>query len=73
MCQHLNYRGSEEEEKGKGPEEISEDIIVKKFSNMGKEMYTQVQEGQSLVQEKPRSRKHKDIIKITKIKHKEKY
>ena len=36
----------EEEEKGKGPEEISEDIIVKKFSNMGKEIVTPVQEGE---------------------------
>ena len=36
----------EEEEKKKGPEKIFEKMIVKKFSNMGKEIVTQVWEAQ---------------------------
>ena len=36
----------EGEEREKGPEEIFEDIIVKKFPNMGREIATQVQEAQ---------------------------
>ena len=34
------------EEKEKGPEKIFEEIIVKNFPNMGKEIATQVQEAQ---------------------------
>ena len=34
----------EEEDKKKGPERILEEIIVKNFPNMGKEIATQVQE-----------------------------
>ena len=37
---------SEGEEREKGPEKISEEIIVKNFPNMGKEIATQVQEVQ---------------------------
>ena len=36
----------EGEEREKGPEKIFEDIIVKNFPNMGKEIATQVQEAQ---------------------------
>ena len=36
----------EGEERQKGPEKISEDIIVENFPNMGKEIATQVQEAQ---------------------------
>ena len=36
----------EGEEREKGPEKIFEEIIVKKFPNMGKEIATQVQEAQ---------------------------
>ena len=36
----------EEEEKGKGPEKIFEEIIVENFLNMGKEIVSQVQEAQ---------------------------
>ena len=36
----------EEEEREKGPEKIFEKMIVKKFSNMGKEIVTQVWEAQ---------------------------
>ena len=37
----------EEEEKKKGTEKISEEIIVENFPNMGKEILNQVQEAQS--------------------------
>ena len=36
----------EGEEREKGPEKIFEDIILENFPNMGKEIATQVQEGQ---------------------------
>ena len=36
----------EEEEKKKGPDKIFEEIRVKKFPNMGKEIATQVPEAQ---------------------------
>ena len=45
----------EGEEREKGPEKIFEEIIVKNFPNMGKEITTQVQEVQS-----PRQDKHKE-------------
>ena len=38
----------EGEEREKGPEKIFEEIIVKKFPNMGKEIATQVQETQQV-------------------------
>ena len=38
----------EEEEKKKGSEKIFEEIIVKNFPNMGKEIVTQVQEAQKI-------------------------
>ena len=43
----------EGEERQKGPEKISEEITVKNFPNMGKEIATQVQEAQSPRQDKP--------------------
>ena len=39
-------RGTEGEEREKGPEKIFEDTILKNFPNMGKEIATQVQEAQ---------------------------
>ena len=39
-------RVPKEEEKKKGSEKISEQIIVENFPNMGKEIATQVQEAQ---------------------------
>ena len=42
----------EEEENKKGSEKIFEEIIVKNFPNMGKEIVTQVQEAQSPIQDK---------------------
>ena len=44
---------AEGEEKEKGPEKILGDIIAEKFPNMGKEIVNQVQEVQSLQQDKP--------------------
>ena len=45
-----------EEEREKGPEKIFEEIIVKNFLNMGKEIATQVQEAQSPIQDKPKEK-----------------
>ena len=63
-----------EEEKKKGFEKIFEEIIVKNFPNMGKEIATQVQE----VQRDPyrinprRNTPRHILIKLSKIKYKEK-
>ena len=46
MQQHLHYRVPEGEEREKGPEKIFEEMVVKNFPNMGKEIATQVQEAQ---------------------------
>ena len=46
-CTNIRIIGvPEEEEKEKGSEKIFEEIIVKNFPNMGKEIATQVQEAQ---------------------------
>ena len=46
-CNNIQIIGVPEgEEREKGPEKIIEEIIEKKFSNMGKEIATQVQEAQ---------------------------
>ena len=63
----------EEEEKKKGYEKIFEDIIVENFPNMEMEIVDQVQEAQrvpyrmNLRRNTPRY----TVIKLTKIKHKE--
>ena len=64
----------EEEEKGKGPEKIFEDIRVEKFSNKGKEIVNQVQEAQRVSYRiNPRRNTLRHIlIKLTKNKYKEK-
>ena len=64
----------EEEEKKKGSEKIFEEIIVKNFPNMGKEIVTQVQEAQRVPYRiNPRKNTPRHIlIKLTKIKFKEK-
>ena len=64
----------EGEEQQKGPEKIFEDIIVKNFPNMGKEIPTQVQEAQRVPGKiNPRRNMLRHIvIKLTKIKDKEK-
>ena len=46
----------EGEEREKGPEKISEEIIVENFPNMVKEIATQVQETQSRRQDKPKEK-----------------
>ena len=60
----------EGEEREKGPEKIFEEIIVKNFPNMGKEIATQVQEGQRVPGRiNPRRNMPRHIvINLTKIK-----
>ena len=74
MHQHLNYRGPEEEEKKKGTQKISEEIIVENFPNMGKEIVNQVQEAQTVPHRiNPRRNTPRNIlIKLPRIKYKEK-
>ena len=64
----------EEEEKKKGTEEIFEEIIVENFRIMGKEIVNQVQEVQRVKYRiNPRRNMQRHIlIKLTKIKYKEK-
>ena len=64
----------EEEEQEKWSEKIFEEIIVENFPNMGKEIVTQVQEGQRVpYRTNPRRNTSGHIlIKLTKIKFKEK-
>ena len=73
MHQHLNYRGPREEEKKKGCENIFEAIIFENFPNMGKERVDKVQEVQRVTYRiNPRRNTPRHIlIKLTKIKHKE--
>ena len=64
----------EEEEKKKGSEKIFEEIIVEIFPNMGKEIVTQVQEAQRVpgrINPRRNTLRH-TVIKLTKIKDKEK-
>ena len=56
-CTNIHIIGiPEREEREKGPEKIFEDIIVKNFPNMGKEIATQVQKAQSPRQDKPKEK-----------------
>ena len=73
---HNNIRNIRvsEEEREKGPEKTFEEIIVKNFPNMGKEIGTQVQEAQRVpyrVNPRRNTLRH-IVIKLTKIKDKEK-
>ena len=64
----------EGEEREKGPEKIFEEIIVKNFPNMGKEIATQVQEVQRVpgrINPRRNTLRH-IVIKLAKIKDKEK-
>ena len=75
MHQHSNYRGlRRRREREKGSEKILEEIIVENFPNMGKEIATQVQEVQRVPGKiNPRRNMQRHIvIKLTKIKDKEK-
>ena len=70
---HTNIRiigDLEEEEKEKGSEKIFEEIIVENFPNMGKEIVNQVQEAQRVPYR--RNTPRHILIKLSKIKHKEK-
>ena len=74
-CNNIHIIGVPEgEERDKGPEKISEEIIVKNFPNMGKEIATQVQEAQQVPYRiNPRRNTPRHIvIKLAKIKDKEK-
>ena len=74
-CTNIRIIGvPEEEEKKKGSEKIFEEIIVKNFPNMGKEIVTQVQEAQRVSYRiNPRKNTPRPVlIKLTKIKFKEK-
>ena len=64
----------EGEKREKGPEKIFEDIIAENFPNMGKETVTQVQEAQRVpgsINPRRNTQRH-TVIKLTKIKDKEK-
>ena len=64
----------EGEEREKGPEKIFEEIIVENIPNMAKERATQVQEAQRVpyrINPKRNTLRH-IVIKLAKIKHKEK-
>ena len=74
---HTNIRiirVQEEEEEKKGTEKIFEETIVENFLNMGKEIVNQVQEAQRVPYRiNPRRNMPRHIlIKLTKIKYKEK-
>ena len=75
---HTNIRiivVPEEEEIKKGSEEILEEIIVENFPNMGKEIVNQVQEvkrGPYRIIPRRNMPRH-ILIKLSKIKYKEKY
>ena len=76
-CTNIHIIGISEEVnemKEKGPEKIFEEIIVENFLNMGNEIVTQVQEVQRVPYRiNPRRNTPRYIlIKLTKIKHKEK-
>ena len=73
-CNNIRIiRVQEGEEREKGPEKIFEEIIVKNFPNMGKEVATQVQKAQQVPYRiNPRGNTPRHIvIKLAKIKDKE--
>ena len=71
--QYSNYRVSEEEEKNKWYEKIFDEIIVKNFPNMEKEIVNQIQEAQRVPYRinSRRNMPRQMLVKLTKIKHKE--
>ena len=74
-CNNIRIIGFPEgQEREKGSEKIFEEIILKNFPNMGKEIATQVQEAQRVLYRiNPRRNKPRHIvIKLAKIKVKEK-
>ena len=74
-CNNIRIIGVPEgEEREKGPEKVFEEIVVKNFPNMGKEIATQVQEAQRVPYRiNPRRNTPRHIVvKLTKIKDREK-
>ena len=73
--QHLNFRSPRRRRRGKAYEKIFEEIIVENFSNMGNKIVKQVQEAQRVpYRMNPRRNMPRHIlIKLTKIKHKNKH
>ena len=71
---NISIIGLPEEEKEKGPEKLLEEIIVKNFPNMGKEIVTQVQEVQRVPYRinPKRNMSRCILIKLIKIKYKKK-
>ena len=74
-CTNIRIIGVPEEEKKKGTEKIFEEIILENFPNMGKEIVNQVEEAQRVPYRiNPRRNTSRHIlIKLSKIKYKEKY
>ena len=72
-CTNILIIGVPEEEKNRGYEKIFEEIIVENFPNTGKEIVNQVQKVQraSYKIEPRRNTPRHILIKLTKIKHKE--
>ena len=70
----MNHRCPEEEGKKNGDENILEEITVKNFPKIGKEIAIQVQETQRIPNRiNPRQKTQRQIlITLTEIKHKEK-
>ena len=74
MPQHSNHRVPEEEDTKKVHGKILEEIIVDNFPEMGKKIATQVREAQRVlyrINPKRNTARH-ILIKLKKIKHKEK-
>ena len=73
-CTNFQIIGIPEEEKKRGTEKIFKDIIVENFPNMGKEIVSQIQDMQTVPYRiNPRRNRPRHIlIKLSKIKYKEK-
>ena len=61
-CPNIQIIGVPEEDRKKGHEKILEEIIAENFPQTGKEIATQVQETQSLKQDKPKAKHPKTHI-----------
>ena len=74
MQQHSHYRGPRRRRERERTQKIFEEITVKNFPNMGKEIATQVQEVQRVPYRiNPRRNTLRQIVnKLAKIKDKEK-
>ena len=71
MHEHSKYTGLSRRRPNKGTEKIYEEIIVKNFHNMGKEIVNQVQEAQRVpyrINTRRNMPRH-ILIKLSKIKH----